>query len=180
VISFLRVVGLMNAAVWLGGSLYHLLAVGPFFSSAGIKWLIGDFYAGGVGLMAWQRFYALSYLCISVALLHLVAEWVYLGRGISRFNGGLLCLLLTFTLLGNYQMDKVVAPAYYNRTSQKVSAEERARAERTYPLWSTIWNTSTVLLELGILIFSIRTLTVVQGPRFTTQTKFRTPDSLEP
>lgn len=170
----------MNAAVWLGGSLYHLLAVAPAFSSAGITWLIGDFYSGGVGLLVWQRFYALHYLCIGVALLHLVAEWVYLGRGISRLNGVTLCLLLSLTLAGNYQLDRVVAPAYFNRSNPKVASTERARAERVYPLWRMVWNTTNLALELGILFFTVRTLTIIQGPRFTTQTKFRTPDSLEP
>lgn len=177
VITFLRFVGVMNAAVWFGGSAFHLLAVGPFFSSPATRWILGDLYAGGVGLLLWQRFYTLQYVCIAIVLLHSAAEWVYLGRGLSRLNAWLMSGLLALSLLGHLELQRAVSPAHWNRQNLKLLAEERARAERVYPLWSAVWQVTNIVLGVGAFFYAWRTLTTNVGPRFVTQTKFRTPDS---
>lgn len=179
-ISFLRFVGVMNAAVWLGASLYHLLAVGPFFSTAAARWVLGEPQATGAGLMLWHRLYTLQYLCVGVAWAHLLTEWVYLGRGPSRFQGWMLSLMLTLTLAGDLELRHGVEPAHWTRLNAKANAEEKARAQRNYPLWSALWMSTQAGLTLAVILFSSRTLMATPGPRFMTQGKFRTPDSLDP
>ena len=179
VISFLRFVGVMNAAVWLGGSAFHLFAAAPFFGSEAVRWLLGDLHASGTGLMLWQRFYLLQYLCMGIAWLHLLAEWVYLGRGVSRFNGWVLSAILCIAVTSHAEMSLAVEKAHWNRRNARVTAEERDRAARVYPLWSGVWTATNAVLGLAVLAFSWRTLTASHGPRFMTQTRFRTPDSME-
>ncbi|MBI1839795.1 MAG: hypothetical protein HYR88_02955 [Verrucomicrobia bacterium] len=178
--SFLRFVGVMNAAVWLGASLFQLFAVSPFFGSAATRWLLGDAHALGAGLMLWDRFYTTHYLCLGVAWIQLLAEWVYLGRGIPPFHRWALTSLLVLGVLGHVELNRWVTPAHWNRYQPKASAESRASAERTYPLSSAVWMTTNVALDLTVLVFSLRILMAVPGPRFMTQGKFRTPDSLDP
>ncbi len=180
VITFLRFVGVMNAAVWLGGSAFHLLAVAPFFATPAVRWVLGDVHATGAGLMLWQRFYVLQYTCLTVSFLHHIAEWVYIGRPISRATGWMLGTLLVLALLGNLELDRAVVPAHWARGNPRATPEDRARAERGYPLWSTLWLSTNGALGLVVLVFSWRVLTASHGPRFVTQTKFRTPDSLDP
>lgn len=179
-ISFLRFVGVMNAAVWLGASLYHFMAVGPFFSTAAARWVLGEPHATGAGLMLWHRLYMLQYVCLGVAWAHLLTEWVYLGRGPSRFQAGVLSLLLALTLAGDLELRHGVEPAHWIRQNPKAAADDKARAERGYPLWSAIWMCTQTGLTLVVILFSSKTLMATPGPRFMTHGKFRTPDSLEP
>lgn len=179
-ITFLRFVGVMNAAVWLGGSAFQLLAVAPFFATPASRWLLGDLHAGGVGLMLWHRFYTLQYLCLGVSVLHHAAEWVYIGRPMARLNAILLGVILALSLLGDQTLQRAVTPAHWTRGNTHASPQDRARAERVYPLWTTAWEVTNGLLCALVLLNSWRTLTASHGPRFVTQTKFRTPDSLDP
>lgn len=178
-ISFLRFVGVMNAAVWLGGTVFHLFAVAPFFGSSAVHWLLGELHAGGTGLMLWHRFYGLQYLCIGIAWLHLLAEWVYLGRSVSKFNGWALSIGLSLTLTSHAEMSQGVEKAHWKRQNSNVSVVDRERALRVYPLWKGVWIATNAALGLTILAFSWKTLTANQGPRFMTQGRFRTPDSTE-
>ena len=179
-ISFLRFVGVMNAAVWLGACLFHFLVVSPFFGSAATRWLLGEAHAQGSGLMLWERFYTVHYLCLALAWLHLLAEWVYLGRSIPRFHGWALSLLLVLGVAGNMVLNRRVTPLHWSRYQPQVQPEIRANATHSYPLWSAVWTTTNTALGLTLVVFCIRTLLANPGPRFMTQGKFRTPDSLEP
>ena len=49
-----------------------------------------------------ERYFVLHYCCGGLALLHQLAEWVYLGKAMQRFTFGLLMAILSISLLGGF------------------------------------------------------------------------------
>jgi hypothetical protein len=95
VILVLRIVGVVNAAVWLGAAVFFTLAVGPaFFSPAAQAVPIHKFYAGALAEVVLGRYFYFQQICGVIAVVHLVAEWFYLGRPVQRLNVALLAILL--------------------------------------------------------------------------------------
>ena len=88
--GFLRFIGTANAAVWFGAAVFFTLAAGPAIFSTEVQNLFGDagfrFYAGGVALAVLKRYFIVQCACGIIALVHLWAEWLYLGRKASRIT----------------------------------------------------------------------------------------------
>ena len=68
---FLKWVGLLNAAIWLGATLFFTFAVGPAFFSektwALFGWpqnvLAAKYYAGAVAQVVLERYFLMQHLC---------------------------------------------------------------------------------------------------------------------
>src|SRR5580765_2964401 len=103
-IGFLRFIGIANAAVWFGSGDFFTLAVGPAFFSEGMINLfgggnaqLGRAYAGAAAQVVLERYFLLQQICGGIALIHLLSEWIYMGRPLKRLT---LCLLSGLLLLG--------------------------------------------------------------------------------
>jgi hypothetical protein len=98
--GILRFVGVVNAAIWLGAGIF-VLFVFPAVFSPEMHQLFGEekafkYYSGGVAMVLFKRFFALQYICGTIALLHLIAEKLYLGRAFPRL--GTTVILVVFGL----------------------------------------------------------------------------------
>src|SRR5436190_8946410 len=100
VIAFLRFIGIVNAAVWFGAALFFSFGIAPAFFTPEMKRLFGDFYCGLIAQAVLERYFVLHYCCGALALVHQLAEWVYLGKALQRFTFGLLLAILTLSLTG--------------------------------------------------------------------------------
>src|SRR5947208_12848749 len=92
--------GIMNAAVWFGAALFFTFGIAPAFFSPEMKRLLGDIYSGLVAQLVLERYFVLHYCCGGIALLHQLAEWVYLGKRLHRFTFGLLVIVLLLAICG--------------------------------------------------------------------------------
>ena len=162
---FLRYVGILNAAVWFGGSLFFALGVLPAVFSPEVRELFQksgyEYYAGGVALAVFHRYFMLHYFCGVVALLHLAAEKVYVGKAFNRFTWGLVLGLLSFSLIGGMwfqpHMEKLRHEKYFNPRP-----ELREQARHSFAIWHGVSEGVNMIVLIGLLAHLIHNTRAVQ------------------
>lgn len=151
-IGFLRVIGLFNAALWLGATIFFTFLAGPAFFSDEMKHFIPPPYNGVAAQIVISRYFLLQNACAAVALLHLAAGWIYFGRRTHRFMPGLLATLLLLGLGGGYwlqpHLKHLHAVKYFGRT-----AAERADAAHAFGFWHGLSQMGNLLVLTGLLYY---------------------------
>ena len=74
--GFLRFIGLLNAAVWVGGSVFFSFLAGSVFFSPEVTRFTPPPYNGLVAQAMLERFFLLHYICGGIAIVHLFADWL--------------------------------------------------------------------------------------------------------
>ena len=98
--GFLRFLGLFNAAVWVGGSVFFSFLAGPVFFSPEVKSITPPPYNGIVAQAMLGRYFTLHLLCGMVAIVHLLLERLYSGGGFPGRAIALVGVLLGLALIG--------------------------------------------------------------------------------
>ena len=167
----LRIIGIFNAAIWLGSALFFTFGIAPGIFSEEMKRVFGDFYTGVIGQNLIGRYFAVNLICCVIALMHFFAEMIYTGRPFRRFTFGLLVGILALTLLGGHVFApkmKIVHHAKYLGP-----LEQRDAAARQL---SRLHATSMVGNLFSLIALVIYTWQVTNPPdsmRFLSAQKFR-------
>ena len=182
-ILFLRFVGVLNAAVWLGAAVFFTAAAPALFTPQA-KNLLGEAQAGIAAMMILQRYFSLQYWCGSIAIVHQLAEWVYLGRSLQRWTVGVLAAVYLLALLGGlwlqprlqhlhevkYGYRKVNGQYLRDSTQPGQQRDEAAAAFRRWHGVSMVFN---LIVMGGLAFFTWRVANPVDVPRFIPASKFR-------
>lgn len=176
-IGFLRLLGVLNAGVWLGGNVFFAVVISPALNSTGMKAVIPansfSYFAPKIGLVLVSSHFAFSIVCAIIALLHLLLEWMYLGRPSRKFSFSLLAALLLFGLIGANELQPRLLKLHNLRYNASVSAGEREAASKSYR------NLSFTLIFLdwcaigGLLTYFSRLTNPSPPSRFVSSVKFR-------
>ncbi len=170
-IGFLRIVGVLNAAVWFGAAIFFNFLIVPLFSTPEALTVLGWKYSGWLAQGALERHFQLSLWCAGIGLLHLVAECVYLGRPLSRFQlfllAGLLCLALVSSFWLQPHLEKLHVTRYHSRSTP----QEIQQATRGYGAWSGVTQFFNYLSLAGVLVYLWQISGLNQHSRF--GSKFR-------
>ena len=177
----LRFIGVTNAAVWLGAAIFFTFGIAPVFFTDEVRRLLnGPFWPGIIAQMALERYFFLQYVCGSVALAHLLAEWVYLGRALQRLTLGLLIGLLCVGFLGGLWFTPKLKKLYLIKSASteqyrplRVSPEEIARAKKSFSRWHGVSASVNLLALGGLVVYFWRVVTPSDPTRFVSATKFR-------
>jgi hypothetical protein len=176
VIAFLRFIGLMNAAVWLGGTVFFLFAIWPATGSKEIESLLGPryfpFYSQAIGQTLLGRCFHFQIACALIALLHLLCEWLYFGRPSRKLALTLLGILLALAVFGGNLVQPRLQAAHKARF---YSAEPASResAARSFRVWHTL-NIAFHLISIGgLVVYVWRVANPSDTPRFISSVKFR-------
>jgi hypothetical protein len=165
--GFLRIVGIVNAAIWFGATIFFAVGILPAVFSQELYTLFREtadapFYSGAVAQLLFQRFFELQCVCGLVALFHLLAEKLYLGRALPRFGTGLVVGLFCFALIGNYllqpHMKDLRQTRYFGRTQ-----EQKERAKHSFAVWHVLSEIANLFVLGGLLVHLVR-VTRPSGP----------------
>ena len=117
--GFLRFVGLFNAAVWVGGSVFFSFLAGSVFFAPEVTDFTPPPYNGLVAQAMLGRYFTLHYICGTIASLHLLIGWLYSGGGFPKRAVAVVCVLLGLALVGG----KFISPklAVWHGVSQIVN-----------------------------------------------------------
>jgi hypothetical protein len=174
--GFLRYAGILNAAVWLGAAVFFTAGVAPGVFSADTRKLFGDtafpYYAGGVALVLFKRYFLAHYVCGSLALLHLLAEWLCLGRRTSRWWLGLVAALLGLGLLGGMWMQPKMA-VLRETMYHAANPEIREQARHKFGAWHGVAQGVNLLVIAGLAIYTCRMVRPAEAVRFGGFAQFR-------
>jgi hypothetical protein len=152
VIGLLRFVGLLNAAVWLGATVFLTFGAEPALFSEEARGLLqkSHFYLSEMLVQAVRtRYYYLSVLCGSAALLHVFAEWLYLGRAARRFTLWLLVGLLALVVVSGVWLQPRLKRLHNARTLGATPAERQA-AEQSFQSSRRVGLVLDLLIMAGV------------------------------
>ena len=176
-ITFLRFVGIANAAVWLGAATFYTVSAGPAVVSSDMQALLGPryfpYFSGAVAQIILARYFHFHLACATIALLHLLAERIYLGRTAHRLWLGLLAALFGLSLLGSVWLGPTLARLH--RAQHVLSAAPGAReaAAKSYRLWHGVFQAVNVLMIGGVAVRLWRVANPPDELRFVGSTQFR-------
>jgi len=164
----------MNAAVWFGAAVFFSFGIAPAFFTPEMKKLLGEIYAGLVAQSVIERYFVLHYCCGGLALLHQLAEWVYLGKALQRLTFGLLLGILALSLAGGLWLQPKLKELYRIKHAREaqVTAEQKSEAAISFRKWHGASQIMNLIMLAGLAAFAWRVSTPQNGPRFTTG-KFR-------
>jgi uncharacterized protein DUF4149 len=177
VIVLLRLVGVMNAAVWFGAAVFLTFVAAPVFFTPTLKSYLGEVWPGVIASMVLEHYFVLQYICSIIALVHLFAEWLYLGKPLHRLTTSVLAALFLIAFSGGLWLQPRLKALHevmhgYGRGMEAVAAQRDQAAKRFRALHG-VSQTLNLLGLCGLAIYMWRVTTPPNGPRFVPATKFR-------
>jgi hypothetical protein len=154
VTATLRFVGILNAAVWCGASIFLLIALPAVFSDD-LKHRIGTMGPPGVGWVAeaiLARYFILQYCCGAIGLIHLALEWLYCGKPLLQRNLVILVMLLALALGGGLWMQpklKGLQDIKYFGLTQTA----REQADHAFKAWHGASECGNLVIVGGLLVY---------------------------
>jgi hypothetical protein len=174
VVGFLRIIGIINAAIWFGSLVFFTIGVGPAFFSDEMTSFIRQPYNGLAAQVVLKRYFYLQMWCAGIALAHLSAEWLYSRRPIHRLTLLLLMSLFLFGILGGYvflpNMKQLHVKMYHSQTTPEV----KAAARRSFWILHGTSSVMNLLVIGGVLVYLIQVTKPENTARFTSLTRFKT------
>ena len=166
----------MNAAVWLGAAVFFTFGAGPAFFSTEMKALLEKnypYYSGGVAQIVIARYFHWQLVCSLIALGHLVAEWLYLGKNPNKFTASLLGVILCLGLLGGFWVQPKLKRFHLVKYSPASTAEQRQLAISSFKDWHGTSQGMNLVVLLGIAIYCWRTANPSDPTRTLVAAKFK-------
>jgi Domain of unknown function (DUF4149) len=157
VIEFLRFVGILNAAVWFGTAIFFSFGVGLAPFSQEMKSLLGGnnypYFSGAIAQILIARYFDFQIVCGGVAVLHLLAEWLYLGKLPRKLQVGLLVGLCSAALLGGYGLQPKLKALHATRYGANHRPEIRLAADRSFKTWHGVSQVVNFLAVGGLAVY---------------------------
>jgi len=165
--------------------LFFTFAVAPAFFSGEIKVLesqgrLHPFYAGAIAQIVLQRYFLLFYICGAIAVVHQLAEWVYLGRPLRRITMSVLAGLLVIGGAGGLWLQPKLKHLYlirsgmtaqYTRPAVPTPDADRAQAASSFRTWHGVSSSVNLIGLAGLVLYFWRVahpsnnLRVLSGPK---------------
>ena len=168
---------MLNAAVWLGAALFYMAGVTPGLASRDVQALFREQYfeylSGAVIQVISTRFFYWHIVCALIALLHLLAEWLYLGRAAHRAWLALLAGLLAVGLISNAWIVPKMAQLHRTRHAVNLRPEHREAAAKSFMSWHRFFQGVNLLVLGGVAVYFWRATTPSDPLRFVGPAKFR-------
>lgn len=150
--GFLRFVGVVNAAIWFGAAIFFNIAVPVFFTEEVKQKLFPPPYNGVAAQLIISRFFILQHWCGAIALIHLLAEWLYLGRVLERLTLGILVTIFSLNLIGGFWLQ----PKLHELHKIKylgTTPEQKEQAAQSFRAWHGVSQMANMFVAAGLLFY---------------------------
>lgn len=175
-IGFLRFVGILNAAVWFGTAVFFTLGIGLAPFSQEMKDLLGrdnyPYFSGAIAQVLIARYFYFQTACALVAVLHLFAEWLYLGNYPQKLQVGLLIGLASVALIGGYWLQPRLKALHATKYGINTRPELREAAARSFRAWHGVSQVVNLLMVGGLAVYLWRAANPSDQTRFVSAVKF--------
>lgn len=148
----LRFVALVNAAVWLGATVFFTLGAGPAFFGPEMAAFLPRPHRARAAELVIARLFTLQQVCGGIALTLLLLDCVRAGRLLRRAHLALVAVLLGTSLLaGNW-----LAPRLHQlqrvRYAPNAAPEQVAAAEASFNRWHAFSQGVNLLVLVGLVV----------------------------
>lgn len=178
VIGLLRLIGVFNAAIWLGGAVFFTAVASPALSSDLMSAVLQPrnfpYFSPAILHLMLSGYFQFSIVCALIALLHLTVEWIYLGRPASRkFPLGLLLALFVYALAGSNLLQPHLKRLHATHFSANAKPVERVVAGKSYHRWRLFLTVMDFVVVGSLVVYFWRITKPSDTPRFISSVKFR-------
>ena len=167
----------MNAAVWFGAAVFFTFSTGRAPFSPEMAALLGarnyPYFSGAIAQILIARYFQLQIICAIIALGHLLAEWLYLGKMPGKFGIGLVMGLCMGVLVGGCWMQPKLKTLHAVKYGTSQRPEIRAAAGRSFRAWHGISMGLNLLIVSGLTVYFWRVANPSDAARFVSAVKFR-------
>jgi hypothetical protein len=178
VLIALRIVGIFNAALWLGSALFFTFGVAPGIFSPEMKRIfappggpMGDYYLGVIAQHLIGRFFTVNLICGLIALAHFFGEIIYAGRPFNRLTFGLIVGILGLGLVaGTVFSPKIKA---LHQAKYRGPVEQRAAAAQQLSRLHAVSMSGNLLSLIALILYTWRASNPADPLRFVGAQKFR-------
>ena len=175
-IGLLRFVGILNAAVWFGSAIFFTFGAGFVPFSQSMKDLLGPsnypFFSGAIAQLFVASYFRFQLGCAVVAALHLIAEWVYLGKYPQKFQVGLLIGLASVTLMGGFLLQPRLKTLHATKYGVNTRPNVREAASKSFKAWHGVAQVVNLLVVGGLGVYLWRAANPSDQARFVSAVKF--------
>ena len=176
-ISILRLIGVVNAAVWLGAAIFFTLVAAPAIFSGDMRALLGSqnypYFSGAIAQIIIARYFVLQHWCGAIALAHLLVEWLYLGKPLEKITLGVLVGIFSLGLVGGFWLQPKLKELHRTKYGVSSTAAEREKAARSFAAWHGASQVMNLGVLLGLVFYTWRATNPSDAPRFFSTTKFQ-------
>jgi hypothetical protein len=171
VLLALRMVGIFNAAIWLGSAIFFTFALTTGVFSEEFKRIFGGYYTGIVAQTFIGRYFIVHVVCAIIALVHFFAEMAYAGRPFRRLTFGLLVGVLALGLIGG----QFFAPRLkeLHQVKYRGTPEQQAAAQKQFSRLHALSRIADLLSLLVIVTYTWQVSNPPDHTRFVSAQKFR-------
>jgi hypothetical protein len=177
VIATARIVGLMNAAIWLGASVFAVLGTGAATSSQAMEQLLTPafypYFSGSIAHIFLERYWLLHLACACIALLHLGAESLYFGRVIRKKTLGLLLTLLVLGILQKTAIMPALKRSHLGAHATNRTQIQKESALSSYRAWNGSSHVLNFVMMIALGVYLWRLANPPESPRFGSFTNYR-------
>jgi len=173
VIGFLRFLGVANAAIWFGSAIFFTFVVGPgFFSEKMVRMLgsgnaeVGRVFAGAAAQLVLERYFTLHQVCGLIAILHVVAEWLYMGKPLQRLTLWLLLGIFALGLVGGYGLLPRLEALHRTSHAPGPPTAQREQAKQSFKTLHAVSRVLDLIVTAGIMVYLWRVTTPSNGYRY--------------
>ncbi len=146
----MRCVGLLIAAVWLGGCVFFTLAAAPAIFQPALKRIFHEYYIGLIAQFLQERYFSFQVVCGAAALAHAVVEWFCRPHEPWRSPPWLLVALLALSLAGRYWFCPYLKDLYETRY-RAPTVGQQAAAKATFRQWHGVAQGMNLLVLAGLV-----------------------------
>jgi hypothetical protein len=166
----------MNAAVWLGAALFFMFGAEPACFAADMRASLGipngSYFPGAIAGVIMSRYYHITLACGVVAVLHFLAEWLYMGRPRRKFSLGLVAGLLVLTLIGGNAVQPSLVRLNYTHYSPKVQPAARESAGKSFRILRSVGIALNLITLGGLIVYVSRVSSSSEALRFVRPVQF--------
>ena len=173
-ITFLRFVGVTNAAIWFGATFFFTFVAGTAFFSKEMTHYIQPPYNGLAAEIVIGRLFVLHHVCGTMALLHLVAEWLYASRLLRRATLALLIGLVGLNLYGGWVLQPRLKQLHLVKYAMQSTPVEVEAAKVSFRAWHRVSMVANLFVLAGALAYLWQVVSAappasasfISGPKF--------------
>lgn len=174
----LRIVGIFNAAIWLGSALFFTFGIAPAIFSDEMRQTfappggpMGDYYLGVIAQHLIGRYFTVNLVCGVIALAHFFGEIIYAGRPFNRLTFGLIVIVLVLGLVaGALSAPKIKA---LHQAKYRGPAEQRPAAAQQLSRLHAVSMSGNLLSLVALVLYTWRASNPADHLRFVGTQKFR-------
>ncbi|MGV3754039.1 MAG: hypothetical protein ACO1QS_01500 [Verrucomicrobiota bacterium] len=179
-IAFLRFIGLMNAAVWLGAVVVYAALISPALVSSemldvfgGARNPMAPAYRGLAVEIVAGKFYWVHFICSGVAAFHLLVEWLFTGKATRTLMLYLAMTIIVLGLANGLLLHHKMKELHRIRYGRTVPAPQKDKAANMFQTLQTATDVMHWIMVAGLVVYLWKTATPGEQPRFNSTRKFK-------